>query len=330
MNKKKYIFYFLLAVCTAVSSVYSSPRYQEIHVNVKRKTYLADKHIAKIEQLLPHIDMCFRSLSHKDQAMFKRIEQECKKRYPRIQLELARWVVLKSADQLQETQYLEMLDDKDKELFKELYRILFKRKLYIDQNNHMTRGPRPQSTVPIIRPAVSAEMAQAAVLDNSLQETVVVNNIYNSGGGGVKGPSFSTDKAIARYEGNDGDHIQNSGVIIADDNTVTGVNRLECQDIDVLSDISLKDDIQRIDKYESLEKILKLQPVVYRMIMSAVKNVPHHERGLIAQAVQEVLPELVHEKCDGLLSISYQKLVVDLIGAVQALEAEIQELKGKL
>lgn len=41
------------------------------------------------------------------------------------------------------------------------------------------------------------------------------------GGGGVSGPVSSTDNAIARFNGTDGQTIQNSGVIVSDSDVVT-------------------------------------------------------------------------------------------------------------
>ncbi|PLX12075.1 MAG: hypothetical protein C0598_06640, partial [Marinilabiliales bacterium] len=42
----------------------------------------------------------------------------------------------------------------------------------------------------------------------------------------VEGPSSSTDNAIARFDGTDGNKIQNSGVILDDSDNITGVNKI--------------------------------------------------------------------------------------------------------
>ena len=54
------------------------------------------------------------------------------------------------------------------------------------------------------------------------------------------------------------------------------------------------------------------------------------EYGLIAQELEEVLPELVHPIYDGeYKSIDYVKIVPLLIGAIKELQLEINELKNK-
>lgn len=42
----------------------------------------------------------------------------------------------------------------------------------------------------------------------------------------VEGPASSTDNAVARFDGTDGNKIQNSGVILDDSDNITGVNKI--------------------------------------------------------------------------------------------------------
>ena len=51
--------------------------------------------------------------------------------------------------------------------------------------------------------------------------------------------------------------------------------------------------------------------------------------GLLAQEVQKLFPELVHEDGAGYLSVNYMELIPLLIQAVQELSAEVDELKAK-
>ena len=51
--------------------------------------------------------------------------------------------------------------------------------------------------------------------------------------------------------------------------------------------------------------------------------------GVIAQEVQKVLPELVHEG-DEYLSVAYSNMVGVLIEAIKEQQAQIDELKAKL
>ena len=55
-----------------------------------------------------------------------------------------------------------------------------------------------------------------------------------------------------------------------------------------------------------------------------------HDVGVIAQEVQEVLPEVVAERADGTLAVRYEKMVALLIEAVKDQQAQIDELKRRL
>lgn len=65
----------------------------------------------------------------------------------------------------------------------------------------------------------------------------VWKDISSAGGGGVSGdvvgPSSATDNAVARYDTATGKLIQNSGVIIDDSNFVSGINKLNVDDIEI-------------------------------------------------------------------------------------------------
>ncbi|MCX7955379.1 MAG: tail fiber domain-containing protein, partial [Bacteroidales bacterium] len=89
------------------------------------------------------------------------------------------------------------------------------------------------------------------------------------------------------------------------------------------SDIKLKENIESI-KY-GLNEILQLKPVFFNFKDDKNKK---KQIGLIAQEVQQVIPELVnkHEE-SGYLSIDYSKFVPVLINAIKDLKKEIDELK---
>ena len=50
--------------------------------------------------------------------------------------------------------------------------------------------------------------------------------------------------------------------------------------------------------------------------------------GVIAQEVEEVLPEVVHTDPEGMKAVDYGKMVGVLIEAIKGLKQEIDELKG--
>lgn len=98
------------------------------------------------------------------------------------------------------------------------------------------------------------------------------------------------------------------------------------------SDIRLKTNIKPITS--AIDVINKLNPVSYNWNEKAKELNPlktdSTEYGLIAQELEEVLPELVHPIYDGeYKSIDYVKIVPLLIGAIKELQLEINKLKNK-
>lgn len=55
-----------------------------------------------------------------------------------------------------------------------------------------------------------------------------------------------------------------------------------------------------------------------------------HDVGVIAQEIEEVLPEVVTTRENGYKGVKYEKIVPLLIESIKDLKAEIEELKGKL
>ena len=59
------------------------------------------------------------------------------------------------------------------------------------------------------------------------------------------------------------------------------------------------------------------------------KESGRHAIGCLAQDLQEICPEIVHEDESGYLSIEESKIVYLLLDEVKKLKAEIEELKAK-
>lgn len=90
--------------------------------------------------------------------------------------------------------------------------------------------------------------------------------------------------------------------------------------ITITSDLSLKTNIKPLEG--SLAKILGLRGVEYDRI-----DCNKHQLGLIAQEVEEVLPEIISENDKGLKTVEYTAIIPVLIEAIKELKAEIDELK---
>ena len=109
-----------------------------------------------------------------------------------------------------------------------------------------------------------------------------------------------------------------TGSIVADGD-VTGFR------VSQSSDERLKKNISPITG--GLDKVLKLQGVNYQFTNDRDNR---REVGLIAQQVEEVVPEVVSEKEDGMKTVNYGALVSVLIEAVKELTQEVETLKAKL
>ena len=145
--------------------------------------------------------------------------------------------------------------------------------------------------------------------DPSASTSTSMRFLTNSGGGNA-----STQERM-RLEA-DGDlHVD--GDVIAYSTTI--------------SDQRLKDDVQTIDN--ALDKVSNLRGVSYTWNNGKRKG--QKDLGLIAQEVEQVLPELVREKempmIDGgtYKTVDYEKIVGVLIEAVKELKNEIESLKSK-
>ena len=91
------------------------------------------------------------------------------------------------------------------------------------------------------------------------------------------------------------------------------------------SDKRLKENIKPIES--ALDKVSKLQGVTFDWKESdSILNIKE-DIGFIAQDVQKVIPELVRENEDGMLSMRHQGIAPILLEAIKELKAEIEELK---
>ena len=91
------------------------------------------------------------------------------------------------------------------------------------------------------------------------------------------------------------------------------------------SDKRLKENIKPIES--ALDKAMKLQGVTFDWKKSDSELNIKEDIGFIAQDVQKVLPELVRENEDGMLSMRHQGVAPILLEAIKELKAEIEELK---
>jgi hypothetical protein len=98
------------------------------------------------------------------------------------------------------------------------------------------------------------------------------------------------------------------------------------------SDARLKTNIFNID--DALDKVSRLNGVTFewnetgKSLFDEGFKIPELEVGVIAQEVQEVLPEVVTTRDNGMLAVNYEKIVPLLIEAIKELKTEIELLKS--
>lgn len=97
------------------------------------------------------------------------------------------------------------------------------------------------------------------------------------------------------------------------------------------SDIRWKKNINPIEN--ALESVLKLQGVNYEWRVDEYKDKNFEEGrqiGLIAQEVEQVIPELVNTDNEGYKAVSYEKLTAVLVEAIKEQQKRIKELEDKI
>lgn len=119
-------------------------------------------------------------------------------------------------------------------------------------------------------------------------------------------------------------------------NTQTSTfNSIQVKNVYNYSDASAKTNVANLTN--SLNSVLQLRPVTYNFAdKSSIASDASYttggdgkEIGLIAQEVEQVLPNVVLTDDEGKKLINYTAIIPVLIDAIQALQAEVESLKNK-
>jgi hypothetical protein len=160
-------------------------------------------------------------------------------------------------------------------------------------------------------------------------------------GSGVSNESFGcgyvygTGLVLSTYKlsggGDFGSSTQNSLVIADTTGQASFINDVVAF---ASSDKRLKENVKPLD--DALDKINKINGVEFDWIDGKDKhgNSVHsntgHDVGVIAQEIEEVLPEVVTTRDSGYKAVKYEKIVPLLIEAIKEQQEQINELKEKL
>lgn len=170
--------------------------------------------------------------------------------------------------------------------------------------------------------------------------TLDVNGSFRVQTGPVTFPNGSISSLAIAGLSNSPFTINNSNIYITSSNVGIGTNApayplhvsgqsnnisiFATHDVVIFSDKRVKSDIQKVDN--ALEKIQKISG--YTFTRSDDPN-PNQRRiaGVIAQEVNEILPEVVHKTQEGYLSVAYGNMAALFIEAIKELNAKIDKLQ---
>lgn len=166
-----------------------------------------------------------------------------------------------------------------------------------------------------VEPAWSSPCIAIGDADTGLLwESDGIYNMYANGQG-----VFSIRAGLAQTFGNVALHV-NAGLYVRDN--------IDVNDVYIRSDIRCKSEIKLIDNAQEKSKLLG--GYTY-LLKNSVTDEVKPSAGLIAQEVQEVLPELVSEdKETGLLRLNYNGIIGLNTATINEHTDEIKELKSEI
>ena len=94
------------------------------------------------------------------------------------------------------------------------------------------------------------------------------------------------------------------------------------QYLQATSDIRMKDDVRSVEPGWGVAMAKTIRPVFFQW-----KDTKESSLGVIAQELQESLPEAVRETKSGMLTVNYGMLASVCLAAIQDLQREIEELR---
>jgi hypothetical protein len=100
----------------------------------------------------------------------------------------------------------------------------------------------------------------------------------------------------------------------------TGTGQLTATDFNSTSDESLKENVETIEN--ALAKVINMRGVTYNWKENAQPGT-----GVIAQEVEQVIPQVITENDDGIKHVQYGNLVGVLIEAIKEQQSQIEELR---
>ena len=166
--------------------------------------------------------------------------------------------------------------------------------------------------------SVTEDQGQSRPLSYPFYAGVAGVTYYGIGVYGSNSLTFPTSWSEGNYAGYFNGDVKVTGLLYGQIVNNYGDNRLH-------------ENVIPLRNRNSLDIISQLNPVVFTLrqdtaLINSGKEY-HAHYGLVAQELQEIAPELVHEDGAGYLSINYTEMIPLLIQEIQRLSAEVEELK---
>ena len=168
-------------------------------------------------------------------------------------------------------------------------------------------------------------------------ETVMIDKTITMGSGNTGDASPMSLNMAYKESGNDytaglrrkandgGFLLFKKCVSPTDINEVAVLDKLTVDTLECFSDMNLKKNIVTIDG--ALDKLDGIRGVYHDWINT--RQSEDRQIGVIAQEVQAVYPELVHENENGYLSVNYPKLTAVLLQSIKELKAMVLAICAK-
>ena len=128
------------------------------------------------------------------------------------------------------------------------------------------------------------------------------------------------DAATVAFSINSTTNNTGSTLVFRDENGDFAARDISARNFDTTSDATLKTDILKVDN--ALDILESISGVSFKWKRTGEKSM-----GIIAQEVEEVLPELINNS-SSYKAVNYNGLIAVLIESIKELKQEIKELKG--
>ena len=153
-------------------------------------------------------------------------------------------------------------------------------------------------------------------------------SLYLRGPANDSSPQIEIDGSLCKVDTGDF-KVEDGSIAVGTITNSTTNGRIDASN-DVVafstSDIRLKDNIKINDK--ALDKVNSIQGIEFDWIeKEEVHGNSGHDIGVIAQEIEEILPDVVTTRDNGYKAVKYEKIVPLLIEAIKDISKQVDGLK---